>query len=51
VAALGVAAIVMTLQGYLGGELVYRYGMDVRGRYRPLPIVGKTEHPHASTTL
>lgn len=31
------AALVMTLQGYLGGELVYRYGAEVKDRYRPLP--------------
>ena len=29
---------VMTLQGYLGGELVYRYGMEVKGTFRPLPV-------------
>jgi uncharacterized membrane protein len=35
-AAAGVA-LVMTLQGYLGGELVYRYGAEVVGAYRRLP--------------
>lgn len=37
---LGVAALlvlVMTLQGYLGGELVYRYGAEVKRTYRELP--------------
>jgi hypothetical protein len=29
--------LVMTVQGYLGGELVYRYGAEVTGRYRRLP--------------
>ena len=38
-----VAAVcaIMTVQGYLGGELVYRFGTAVEGRYRALPI----EHP------
>jgi uncharacterized membrane protein len=36
-AALGVVTLVMTFQGYLGGELVYRYGAEVTGRYRRLP--------------
>ena len=30
-------ALVMTVQGYLGGELVYRHGAEVEGRYRELP--------------
>jgi uncharacterized membrane protein len=34
---LGVVVLVMTVQGYLGGELVYRYGAEVAGRYRRLP--------------
>jgi uncharacterized membrane protein len=49
-AALGVAALVMTIQGFLGGELVYRYGMDVRGRYRALPVIGPTPPPRDATT-
>jgi uncharacterized membrane protein len=36
-AALGAVVLVMTVQGYLGGELVYRYGAEVTGRYRRLP--------------
>lgn len=36
VAMLG-AVLVMLLQGYIGGELVYRYGFEVRGRYPQLP--------------
>lgn len=40
-AAVGGLVLVMTVQGYLGGELVYRYGAEVHGRYRALPI----EHP------
>jgi uncharacterized membrane protein len=37
--------VVMTLQGFLGGELVYRYGMEVRGRYRSLPVQGERQPP------
>ncbi|HJT22534.1 MAG TPA: DUF2231 domain-containing protein [Nitrospira sp.] len=33
----GVLVLVMTLQGYLGGELVYRYGTEVAKKYRQLP--------------
>src|SRR5947209_17359109 len=36
-AALAVVALVMTVQGYLGGELVYRYGVEVEQAYRVLP--------------
>jgi uncharacterized membrane protein len=36
-AVLGAVVIVMTVQGYLGGELVYRYGAEVTGSYRRLP--------------
>jgi uncharacterized membrane protein len=36
-AALAVASLVMTVQGYLGGELVYRYGVEVEQAYRELP--------------
>jgi uncharacterized membrane protein len=36
-AGLIVVASVMTVQGYLGGELVYRYGADVKHGYRQLP--------------
>jgi uncharacterized membrane protein len=36
-AAMGAVVLLMTVQGYLGGELVYRYGAEVRGRYRRLP--------------
>ncbi|MFL6208714.1 MAG: DUF2231 domain-containing protein [Pyrinomonadaceae bacterium] len=36
-AALSVVALVMTVQGYLGGELVYRYGVEVEQAYRELP--------------
>lgn len=36
-AAMVAVAVVMTVQGYLGGELVYRYGADVKQGYRQLP--------------
>lgn len=36
-AALAVVSVVMTVQGYLGGELVYRYGVEVEQAYRELP--------------
>jgi uncharacterized membrane protein len=36
-ATLGAVVLVMTVQGYLGGELVYRYGAEVAGGYRRLP--------------
>jgi len=34
---LAVVALVMTIQGYLGGELVYRYGVEVEQAHRALP--------------
>jgi uncharacterized membrane protein len=36
-ASLAVVALVMTMQGYLGGELVYRYGVEVEQAHRELP--------------
>src|SRR5438270_84142 len=36
-AALAFVSLVMTAQGYLGGELVYRYGVEVEQAYRVLP--------------
>ena len=36
-AAMGAVSLVMTAQGYLGGELVYRYGVEVEQAYRELP--------------
>jgi uncharacterized membrane protein len=35
--ALAAVLLAIAVQGYLGGELVYRYGAGVRGRYRQLP--------------
>jgi uncharacterized membrane protein len=43
--ALGAVVLVMTLQGYLGGELVYRYGAEVASRYRRLPSAEEGEPP------
>jgi uncharacterized membrane protein len=31
----------LTVQGFLGGELVYRYGAEVHGSYRRLPGAGR----------
>ena len=36
--ALGVLVLVMTAQGYVGGELVYGFGLEVRHRYKRLPL-------------
>src|SRR5688500_6773549 len=36
-AAMGAVSLWMTAQGYLGGELVYRYGVEVEQAYRELP--------------
>jgi uncharacterized membrane protein len=36
-AAMGAVLLVMLVQGYLGGELVYRYGAEVEDCYRRLP--------------
>ena len=37
VGSLAVVSLVMTVQGYLGGELVYRYGVEVEQSHRELP--------------
>jgi uncharacterized membrane protein len=34
---IAIVALVMTIQGYLGGELVYRYGVEVEQAHRELP--------------
>ncbi len=34
---LGAISLVMSMQGYLGGELVYRYGVEVELAHRELP--------------
>ena len=34
---LAVLSLVMSMQGYLGGELVYRYGVEVEQAHRELP--------------
>lgn len=45
--AIGATAAVMGLQGYLGGELVYRYGAEVEGEFRHLPEKNKNSEPPA----
>src|SRR5688572_29440585 len=35
---LAIVSLVMTIQGYLGGELVYRYGVEVEQAHRELPV-------------
>jgi uncharacterized membrane protein len=34
----GILLLLMFVQGYLGGELVYRFGADVKGVYPSLPV-------------
>jgi hypothetical protein len=41
-------AIMMTIQGYLGGELVYRFGAEVRGRFPELPSARPESVPRAT---
>jgi uncharacterized membrane protein len=49
-AVLGAVVLVMTVQGYLGGELVYRYGAEVTGSYRRLPSARRVRpRPKADT--
>jgi uncharacterized membrane protein len=42
-AAMGAVLLVLLVQGYLGGELVYRYGAEVEDCYRRLPDA-KSQH-------
>jgi uncharacterized membrane protein len=44
-AALAIVSLVMTVQGYLGGELVYRYGVEVEQAYRELSEREKKSAP------
>ena len=37
IAAMAGLICIMTVQGYLGGELVYRFAAEVEGRFTPLP--------------
>lgn len=49
--ALAIVALVMTVQGYLGGELVYRYGVEVENAYRELPErEAKSEPPRLTAS-
>ena len=51
-ASLAVVSVVMTVQGYLGGELVYRYGVEVEQTYRELPErEEKSAPPQLSSSL
>lgn len=34
---LAAVSLIMSMQGYLGGELVYRYGVEVEQAHRELP--------------
>ena len=36
--ALGGLVVLMTVQGYVSGELVYGFGLEVRHRYKRLPL-------------
>jgi uncharacterized membrane protein len=49
-AAMAGLVIVMTIQGYLGGELVYRFGAEVRGRFRELPSARPEGPPRAGAS-
>lgn len=42
---MAVVSFVMTVQGYLGGELVYRYGVEVEQDYRELPVRASKSAP------
>ena len=35
---LGLLVLLMTIQGYLGGELVYGFGVEVESHYKRLPL-------------
>ena len=47
---LAVVSLVMTMQGYLGGELVYRYGVEVEQAHRELPEREAESAPPRLTT-
>jgi uncharacterized membrane protein len=48
---LAFVSLVMTVQGYLGGELVYRYGVEVEQTYRELPVAdAKLSPPQLAAT-
>ncbi len=49
-AAMAVVSLVMTMQGYLGGELVYRYGVEVEQAHRELPEREANSTPPLSTS-
>ena len=47
-AAAGGLLIVLVVQGYLGGELVYRFGANVEGRFRRMPSEPQSADPSLS---
>jgi uncharacterized membrane protein len=49
--AMALVGLVMTAQGYLGGELVYRYGAEVERHYRELPIRSADTKPPALASM
>jgi uncharacterized membrane protein len=49
-ASLAFVSLVMTVQGYLGGELVYRYGVEVEQSHRELPERGAKSAPPLLTS-
>lgn len=49
---LAVVSLVMSMQGYLGGELVYRYGVEVEQAHRELPeLEAQSEPPRLAGSL
>lgn len=49
-AAMAGLVVLMTVQGYLGGELVYRFGAEVRGGFRELPSALPERAPRAAAS-
>ena len=50
-AAMAAVTALMTVQGYLGGELVYRYGAEVEGRYPTLPDRQRSSTPPSTGSV
>lgn len=49
--ALAAVALLMAVQGYLGGELVYRFGVGVQNTFRKLPVeTENTVPPQVAST-
>ena len=49
-ASLAIVTLVMTVQGYLGGELVYRYGVEVEQAHRELPARQQSVPPRMASS-